>query len=61
MFAVCNNLGLLSQQFFPTGDGRDYVPSDYLQHLQEYRDDFTVFSGVSHPSSTAATRRTSAS
>jgi hypothetical protein len=50
MFAVCNNLGVLSQQFFPTGAGRGYVASDYLQHLQAYRDDFTVFSGVSHPS-----------
>ncbi|HEX3729856.1 MAG TPA: DUF1552 domain-containing protein, partial [Opitutaceae bacterium] len=50
MFAVCNNLGLLSQPFFPSGAGRDYVASDYLQHLQPYRDDFTVFSGVSHPS-----------
>jgi hypothetical protein len=50
MFAVCNNLGLLSQQFFPTGAGRDYVPSDYLKHLQEFRSDFTTFDGVSHPS-----------
>jgi len=50
MFAICNNLGLLSQQFFPTGAGRDYAPSDYLQHLGEFRNDFTVFSGVSHPS-----------
>ena len=50
MFAVCNNLGVLSQQFFPTGTGRDYAPSDYLQHLQDYRNDFSVFSGVSHPS-----------
>src|SRR5476651_974760 len=50
MFAVCNNLGVLSQQLFPTGEGRAYVASDYLQHLHAYRNDFTVFSGVSHPS-----------
>jgi hypothetical protein len=50
LFAVCNNLGVLSQQFFPSGQGRDYVASDYLQHLQDFRNDFTVFSGVSHPS-----------
>jgi hypothetical protein len=50
MFAICNNLGLFSQAFFPTGEGRDYVASDYLRHLQPYRNDFTVFSGVSHPS-----------
>jgi len=50
MFAVCNNLGLLGRDFFPQGSGRDYVPSPYLQLLQEHRNDFTVFSGVSHPS-----------
>jgi hypothetical protein len=50
MFAICNNLGLLAREFFPEGAGRDYTPSPYLQPLQEFRNDFTVFSGVSHPS-----------
>ena len=49
MFAICNNLGLLGDQFFPTGQGRDYVPSPYLKVLQEHRQDFSVFTGVSHP------------
>ena len=49
MFAVCNNLGLVPRNFFPTGAGRNYAPSPYLQLLQEHRNDFTVFSGVSHP------------
>jgi hypothetical protein len=49
MFAVCNNLGLLGDQFFPTGSGRDYVSSPYLKLLEEHRQDFSVFSGVSHP------------
>ncbi len=49
MFAICNNLGLLGDQFFPTGTGRDYVASPYLKHLQTHRNDFSVFSGVSHP------------
>jgi hypothetical protein len=49
MFGICNNLGLLGDQFFPTGTGRDYVASPYLQLLAEHRNDFTVFSGVSHP------------
>lgn len=49
MFGVCNNLGLLPGDFFPTGTGLDYAPSPYLKLLQEYRDQFTVFSGVSHP------------
>jgi len=49
MFAICNNLGLLSDQFFPKGAGRDYTLSPYLEVLKEHRADFSVFSGVSHP------------
>src|SRR5262245_26344032 len=49
MFAICNNLGLVPRNFFPTGAGRAYTPSPYLQVLQDHRNDFTVFSGVSHP------------
>ncbi len=49
MFAICNNLGLLPEQFFPKETGRGYALSPYLQLLREHRDDFTVFSGVSHP------------
>src|SRR5881628_2777614 len=49
MFGICNNLGLLPDQFFPKKGGRDYELSPYLQVLKEHRNDFTVFSGVSHP------------
>ena len=49
MLAICNNLGLLPDQFFPKEAGRDYAPSPYLEILDDHRDDFTVFSGVSHP------------
>lgn len=49
MFGICNNLGLLPGDFFPTGAGRAYTPSPYLKVLEAYRDHFTVFSGVSHP------------
>jgi hypothetical protein len=49
MFGVCNNLGLRPDLFFPQGHGADYTPSPYLQLLQAHRNDFTVFSGVSHP------------
>ncbi len=49
MFGICNNLGLLPDQFFPRQSGREYELSPYLQVLQEHRNDFTVFSGVSHP------------
>jgi hypothetical protein len=49
MFAICNNLGLLPGDFFPKDAGGGYQPSPYLKLLQDFRDDFTVFSGVSHP------------
>jgi hypothetical protein len=49
MLAICNNLGLVPDYFFPTGAGKDYKPSIYLELLKEHRNDFTVFSGVSHP------------
>jgi hypothetical protein len=49
MLAICNNLGLLPDQFFPKQSGRGYALSPYLEHLKVHRNDFTVFSGVSHP------------
>ena len=49
MFGICNNLGLLPGEFFPSSAGRDYTPSPYLKIIDDYRKDFTVFSGVSHP------------
>ena len=49
MLAVCNNLGILPDQFFPNGDGLGYTLSPYLEELSDYRSDFTVLSGVSHP------------
>src|SRR5579871_1167607 len=49
MFCICNNLGVLSEPFFPKDKGRDYTPSPYLKLLHEHRADFTVLSGVSHP------------
>ena len=49
MFAICNNLGLLPDEFFPASAGPDYAPSNYVKILQDFRKDFTVFSGVSHP------------
>ena len=49
MLAICNNLGLLPDQFFPKQSGRDYALSPYLETLREHRNDLTIFSGVSHP------------
>ena len=49
LLAVCNNLGVLAAEFFPKDAGKGYAPSPYLEHLKAFRDDLTVFSGVSHP------------
>ena len=49
LLAICNNLGVLSQQFFPSSAGPNYQLSPYLEELGHCREDFTVFSGVSHP------------
>jgi len=49
MMVVYNDMGLMPQFFFPTAAGRSYELSPYLELLRPYRDDFTVFSGLSHP------------
>lgn len=49
MLGICNNLGLLPDQFFPKETGSDYTLSPYLELLKDHRNDFTVLSGVSHP------------
>jgi hypothetical protein len=64
MVAVTQTLGMHAPLFFPERPGRDYTLSPYLEPLKEFREDITVFSGVSHPEyrtrrSAAATRRRS--
>ena len=49
MLLISNNLGVLPDRFFPKNSGDDYTPSSYLERLKEFRRDFTVFSGLSHP------------
>lgn len=48
---VCINtpLGVHPAYFFPEKAGRDYELSPYLEVLKDFRDDFTVISGLSHP------------
>jgi hypothetical protein len=45
---VTRPLGLHAPFFFPTEAGKNYQPSRYLKLLEEHRQDFTVFSGMSH-------------
>lgn len=49
MIAINIDLGFLPDEFFPTQAGRDYPLSPYLKTLASFRDQLTVFSGVSHP------------
>ncbi len=48
---VCINtpLGLHPAHFFPKTAGRDYELSPYLEVVQDFRNQFTVISGLSHP------------
>ncbi|MFH5804310.1 DUF1552 domain-containing protein [Alienimonas sp. DA493] len=49
MVAINVDLGFMPEEFFPERTGRGYVLSPYLKTLEAHRDDFTVFSGLSHP------------
>lgn len=54
MVAIETNMGILPQFFFPEETGRGYKLSPYLQRIAPLREQFTVFSGVSHPGVTGA-------
>lgn len=49
MLIIANNLGVLPKYFFPQSAGANYELSPYLSTLARFRNDFTVFSGLSHP------------
>ena len=49
MVCICTNMGMMPEFFWPSGSGRDYQPSEYLSLIDRFRNDYTVFSGVSHP------------
>src|SRR4029078_11873463 len=48
---VCMNapLGLHPPNFFPEKAGKGYALTPYLEILKDFRDDFTVMSGLSNP------------
>lgn len=48
---ICINttLGLHTPNLFPEKAGKDYELTPYLEAIQEFRNDITVFSGLSHP------------
>ena len=48
MLLISRPLGMHAPNFFPEKPGKDYEPSRYLKPLEDHRQDFTVFSGMSH-------------
>jgi hypothetical protein len=49
MICINTTLGLHTPNLFPTATGKDYELTPYLEPIQNFRDQFTVFSGLSHP------------
>lgn len=49
MVAINMGLGLHGPNIIPQQAGRNYELTPYLKVLEEFRNDLTVFSGISHP------------
>jgi hypothetical protein len=49
MVLICTTLGLHPPSLFPKTPGSEYETTEYLDLLNEHRDNFTLFSGLSHP------------
>ncbi len=49
MVLINKALGLHGPDFFPQQPGRDFELTPYLKEFANLRNDFTVFSGLSHP------------
>ena len=48
MVCICTPLGLHPPFFFPEKAGKDYALTTYLDVLKDFRDDYTVVSGMAH-------------
>lgn len=49
MVSICAPLGVHPEFFFPEKAGADYEMTPYLDVVKDFRKDFTVISGLSHP------------
>ena len=49
MIAIMSDLGMIPEYFFPKATGEKFELSPYLSQLKDHQNDFTVFSGLSHP------------
>ncbi len=50
MVAINLGLGFLEPNFLPKTAGKDFELTRYLEFIKDYRSEFTVISGTSHPS-----------
>ena len=49
---ICATLGLYADSWFPKTTGIEYEPSEYLRHIDVFRDRYTIFSGLGHQNQT---------
>jgi len=49
LVCICTPLGLHGPSLFPEKAGKDYAATPYIEALEDFRDDLTVISGLSHP------------
>jgi hypothetical protein len=49
MICINTTLGLHTPNLFPTETGPNYQLTPYLEPIRDFKEDFTVFSGLSHP------------
>jgi Protein of unknown function (DUF1552) len=59
MVCICTSLGLHAPFLFPIETGASYTLTPYLEILKDVRNDFTLFSGLSHPDQVGANGHTS--
>ena len=48
MVNICNTLGLYADSWFPKTPGAGYEAGEYLAHIDQHRDRYTLFSGLAH-------------
>jgi hypothetical protein len=49
LLCINTTLGLHTENLFPKQAGKGYEPSPYLDVIKEFKNDFTIMSGLSHP------------
>jgi hypothetical protein len=54
LVCICTPLGLHAPSLFPQQAGKDYALSPYLEVLRDFRDEFTIISGLAHPETGAS-------